>query len=153
MATDDPGAGDLLGHRLSLAVVLFHQALADALGVGVTEHKVLDMLAHDGPLTPGALARRSGLSNAAVTKVVDRLRDAGYVSRMPSTRDGRSVEVVLTDAYRAAAGRPAAGVAARVARLNEGFTREELAVVQQWLVGAIDALEVETARLRSAPAG
>ena len=46
--------------------------------------------------TPKVLASELGLTSSAVTTMVDRLCDSGYVSRAPSETDRRSILVSLT---------------------------------------------------------
>jgi DNA-binding MarR family transcriptional regulator len=51
-----------------------------------------------GRQTPGHLARRSDLSTGAMTNRLDRLEQAGLVTRVPDPDDRRSVQVELTRA-------------------------------------------------------
>lgn len=46
----------------STAVVLFHQAVAERLGIGPTDHKCLDLLRERGALTGSDLAALTGLT-------------------------------------------------------------------------------------------
>ncbi|MDN5724347.1 MAG: MarR family transcriptional regulator [Propionibacteriales bacterium] len=48
-------------------------------------------------LTPGELAKRSGVSAAAVSQRVARCEAAGHVIRSRDRADGRSVSITLTD--------------------------------------------------------
>ena len=60
----------------------FDQAVADYLGVSRAEAHCLDVLEQFGPMTAGRLSELSRLTTGAITKVVDRLENAGYVSRV-----------------------------------------------------------------------
>jgi DNA-binding MarR family transcriptional regulator len=72
--------------------ILFHQAVADRLGLHVTDLRCLNVLAQDGPLTAGELGQRIGLgTTGAVTRMVDRLERAGYVHREVDAGDRRRV--------------------------------------------------------------
>ena len=72
--------------------LLFHQAVADRVGLHVTDLRCLNLLAGAGPLTAGELGQRLGLgTTGAVTRMVDRLERAGYVRRQPDPRDRRRV--------------------------------------------------------------
>ena len=62
----------------STVTIMFHQAIADRLGMNVTDHKCAGILARSGPITAGELARRTGLSTGAITGVIDRLEHAGF---------------------------------------------------------------------------
>ncbi|MGH2460296.1 MAG: MarR family winged helix-turn-helix transcriptional regulator, partial [Chloroflexota bacterium] len=76
--------GNLLGRELSTAVVLFHEAIAERLGMSATEWKCLDVLGRAGPITARELAEQTGLTTGAITGLVDRLERAGYVRRVPN---------------------------------------------------------------------
>ena len=78
-----------LARRHSTAVVLFHHAVAEHLGLGPTDHKCLDLLRDRGAMTGSELAAITGLTTGAITGVVARLERAGYVRREPDAHDGR----------------------------------------------------------------
>jgi DNA-binding MarR family transcriptional regulator len=72
--------------------ILFHQAVADRVGLHVTDLRCLNVLAQTGPLTAGELGQRLGLgTTGAVTRMVDRLERAGYVRRQVDPDDRRRV--------------------------------------------------------------
>lgn len=73
------------------------QAVADALGINLTDLRCLDVLDQRGTSTPGELAAALGLSTGAVTTMVDRLEAANYVQRERDPVDRRRVLVELTD--------------------------------------------------------
>src|SRR5262245_50684841 len=79
--------------KLSTATVLLHQAVADRLGLNVTDHKCAELLARTGPVPAGELARLTGLTTGAVTGVIDRLEAAGFVRRAKDPADRRKVIV------------------------------------------------------------
>ena len=83
---------DIIGRlmrRHSTAVVLFHHAVGERLGLGPTDHKCLDLLRGRGPMTGSALAGITGLTSGAITGVVARLERAGYLRRDPDPHDRR----------------------------------------------------------------
>lgn len=73
--------------------VMFHSAIAEQIGLNITDHKCLDILLHQGALTAGQLAEITGLTTGAVTGVIDRLEKAGYVERRDDLNDRRRVIV------------------------------------------------------------
>ena len=75
------------------ALVLFHQAAADAVGLDPSSYQALNLLALRGATTPGALARAIGLSTGATTRVLDRLAARGLVTREVDPQDRRRVVV------------------------------------------------------------
>src|SRR5438067_4977297 len=78
-----------LARRHSTAVVLFHHAVAEGLGIGPTDHKCLDLLRERGTMTSSEMAAITGLTTGAITGVVGRLERAGYVRRESDPHDGR----------------------------------------------------------------
>jgi len=75
----------------STNTVLFHQLIADYLGLNITDHKCLNYLIDRGPLTAGKLAELTHLTTGAITGVIDRLEQAGFVRRVKDPRDRRRV--------------------------------------------------------------
>src|SRR5579875_3385843 len=78
-----------LVRKQTTAVVLFHHALAESLGLGPTDHKCLDLLRDRGPMAGSELGAITGLTSGAITGVVGRLERAGYLRREPDPNDQR----------------------------------------------------------------
>ena len=72
----------------------FELHLGRQLTVNPTDLEAMEELIRDGALSPTELARRLGMSTAAVTTVVDRLTAVGHVSREPNPNDRRGILVV-----------------------------------------------------------
>jgi DNA-binding MarR family transcriptional regulator len=75
------------------AMQLLGAAAADRIGINVTDLNCLNILALSGQLTAGELARKTGLTTASITGVLDRLEEAGFVHRERDTQDRRRVVV------------------------------------------------------------
>jgi DNA-binding MarR family transcriptional regulator len=137
-----------LSRELSAATVLFHTQIAGRVGLSATDHKCLDLAVRaDGPLTAGQIAELSGLSTGAVTGVIDRLERAGYVRRVRDPEDRRKVLVEVSRANLSKYGDAFEGVGHTLGRVLDGYTPEELAVVERYLTEVIMATREETARL------
>jgi DNA-binding MarR family transcriptional regulator len=78
-------------------------AIADRLDVTPTELECLGMLESRGPLPAGELAKRTGLTSGAVTRLIDRLEARGIVRRLSDREDRRRVLVEMTPMARRAA--------------------------------------------------
>src|SRR5688572_19438670 len=86
---------EIVGFRLSTATILFHAAVADRLGINVTDVKCYSLLRQRGAMTAGELSEKTGLTTGAITGVVDRLEKAGLVQRRRDAHDRRRVIVEL----------------------------------------------------------
>ncbi len=82
--------------EISTETIMLHQAIADILGLHITDHKCLDFIYRFGPMPAGRLAKLTGLTTGAVTGVIDRLESAGYVRRANDTKDRRRTIVEPT---------------------------------------------------------
>ena len=72
----------------------FERHLGRELTVNQTDLEAMEELIRDGALSPTELARRLGMSTAAVTTVVDRLTAVGHVTRERNPHDRRGILVV-----------------------------------------------------------
>src|ERR687886_1270784 len=82
--------------EMSTETIMFHQAVADVLGLHITDHKCLDLLHRFGAMPAGRLTELSGLTTGAVTGIIDRLEQAGYARRANDPKDRRRTIVEPT---------------------------------------------------------
>jgi DNA-binding MarR family transcriptional regulator len=82
--------------EMSTETIMFHQAVADILGLHVTDHKCLDFIYRFGAMPAGRLAELTGLTTGAITGIIDRLEEAGYVRRTNDPKDRRRTIVEPT---------------------------------------------------------
>ncbi len=100
--TATPGRADLelafatAMRRTGSLMQLMGQAAADRIGINATDLNCLNILSFSGHMTAGELARATGLTTASITGVIDRLEEAGYVTRERDPRDRRRVVVTLS---------------------------------------------------------
>lgn len=107
--------------------------LADRGAISAAQAGALFYLArHDGA-SIGELAQTLDLAASAMTGLADRLVRAGLLERRRDAEDGRAVRLHLTAAGRSALKAANAELAPLNARLAEGFSEAELAVVARWL--------------------
>ncbi|MBF6224977.1 MarR family transcriptional regulator [Nocardia abscessus] len=83
----------LAAQRSATDAVMMHQAVADRLGMHVTDLRCLNLLRIGGPATAGELATQTGLTTGAITRMIDRLLKSGYVRREHDEQDRRRVIV------------------------------------------------------------
>jgi len=137
-----------LARRHSTAVVLFHHAVAERLGLGPTDHKCLDLLRERRAITGSELAAITGLTTGAITGVVARLEQAGYVRRESDPHDGR--KQIL---YPALERSPIQGVIEPlrkdVTALLENFDTGQLSAIAEFLTHSTDLIYRHAALLRA----
>jgi len=80
------------------ATILFNQKVADRCGLHLTDMQCINLLDLLGPVTPGVLARYTGLTTGGVTVMLDRLEKAQMVKREPNPSDRRSVLIRINAA-------------------------------------------------------
>ena len=82
--------------EMSTETIMFHQVIANILGLHITDHKCLDLIYRFGAMPAGRLAELTGLTTGAVTGIIDRLEKAGYVRRTNDPKDRRRTIVEPT---------------------------------------------------------
>jgi DNA-binding MarR family transcriptional regulator len=138
----------VLARSHSTAVVLFHHAVAERLGLGATDHKCLDLLRERGPLTSSELTAITGLTSGAMTGVVVRLERAGYVTRKPDPKDGRK-QILQLALKRSPIHEVIAPLRKDVAVQLEKFDPHQLAAIADFLAGTTGLIYRHAALLRA----
>ena len=105
----------------------FDALAAERLGINETDLRCLNIIENSGGLAAGELAVQSGLTNGAITGVLDRLERAGFAQRVSDPGDRRRVHVQVTAAFYTRADRIWGPMAEDWrAALGKRFTKEEL---------------------------
>src|SRR3990172_9442545 len=81
--------------RVNIQGSLFGQTVAIRFGLSESDIETLEALIEMGASTAGRLADVTGLTSGAVTRVIDRLEQCGYVRRVPDPVDRRRVIVEI----------------------------------------------------------
>lgn len=137
-----------LMRRHTTAVVLFHHALAERLGLGPTDHKCLDLLRDHGPMSGSELAAITGLTSGAITGVVARLERARFVRREPDPDDQR--KQILSLVPKISPIQPVLQPLRQdVAALLENFNAPELTAIAEFLERSTDLIYRHAAFLRA----
>ena len=79
--------------RVNLQGSIFGQSVAIRMGLSESDIDALELLIDTGAATAGKLSELMGLTSGAVTRVIDRLEQAGYVRRTADPADRRRVVV------------------------------------------------------------
>lgn len=137
-----------LARRHSTAVVLFHHAVAERLGLGPTDHKCLDLLRDRGAMVGSDLGAITGLTSGAITGVVARLERAGYLRREADPHDGR--KQILHLALKRAHIQDVIGpLREDVAALLGNFDTHQLTAIAEFLARTTDLVYRHAALLRA----
>jgi len=138
------------GRQLSCQTIMFHQTVADRLGLNLTDHKCVDFLLLHGPRTAGELAQLTSLTTGAITAVLDRLEKAGYVRREPDPSDRRRVIVHPVLERLAEIGELFTDLSQRVQLLASRYSEDELRVIIDFMNRSCDVLHEAAIHLRDA---
>ena len=137
------------GREMSRLSMVFRYAIAERLGLTVSDLECLDYLADVGSATAGQVAERTNLTTGAVTSMLRRLQHAGYVTAERDPADRRRVIVTLRPERAAELERPYERFAEQAERLIEGYSVEEVMLLVRHH-GRLQAMYLaELDRLRS----
>lgn len=106
-------------------VGLHSRSLLSEWGITTSQLGALRETARSGPLSSGALAREVGVSQATVTRLVDRLETRGLVERVRDPDDRRRVMISVTPGGRALLKRVPPPLHATLTRRLESLPDEE----------------------------
>jgi DNA-binding MarR family transcriptional regulator len=137
--------------EMSTETLLFHQALADILDFHITDHRCMHFLHSYGAMPAGRLAELTGLTTAAVTGIIDRLEEAGYVRRVNDPNDRRrtivepvrnkklerKIEAIFTPFHE------------KIDTLLSSYSDSELAFLLEVITKSIELTREESKRLRT----
>lgn len=114
-------------------------AVARRAGLSHNELAVLDLLS-EGSRGPSELARALGVTSAAASGIVDRLVARGHAQRVPHEADRRRTLVELSESGRAEALAHLRPMLVALARLDGDLTEEERRLVTRYLQEATEAI-------------
>ena len=126
-------------------------AIADRLGLSASELEVMGTLVARGPLSAGDLAKRTGLTSGAVTRLIDRLVERGSVRRLADTEDRRRVLVEITPSALHVCEPFYGPIEKEGTALLDGLTTDQLEVILQYLRTSYELSKRHTERISSLP--
>ncbi|MCP2292966.1 MarR family winged helix-turn-helix transcriptional regulator [Nocardia amikacinitolerans] len=136
-------------YRRYLSALMLHgQTAARAVDLGATDGYALTILQLAGPMTPGELGARTGLTTGPTTRLIDRLEQAGYVRRIPVPGDRRKLTVELVDPP-ADLDRVLGPARRRIGEILGGYRPEERELLLDYFRKAADAYVEAAEELRA----
>jgi DNA-binding MarR family transcriptional regulator len=130
--------------------ILFSQALAERLGITLTDLTCLSILERTGAITAGRLAELTGLTSGAITGLLDRLEKGGWARRVRDPKDRRSVFIEIMPSNGAVFDEAVGSSRAALEALISSYTSEQLGFVQDFLHRGAAMFREETVKLRAA---
>jgi len=135
--SDRAGVTDRIALRMQeviAAAVLTNERIARMIGLNVVDFQTFGLLLRQGaPMTPGEVSAATALPSSTTTRVLDRLEAKGMVRREAAPDDRRKVLVHAVTFEDAQVGQAYGQILKEMAQVHEGFTLEELAVVERYL--------------------
>jgi DNA-binding MarR family transcriptional regulator len=111
----------------------FSESVAKKFKLSRTDMRCLELIGRHGPLTAGRLAEESGLTTGAVTFILDRLEEAGMVTRRRDTEDRRRVWVEINPSAQELLQQMQQPVAEQMREVTQRFKADELAIVRDYM--------------------
>lgn len=124
-------------------------------GLSAAQWRLLGHLLRNGPSTQVALAEFLDVEPISVSRLIDRMEQAGWLRREPHPDDRRARMIVATDKARATAPGVKAFASALYAQALEGLTEDETAILMKGLrqiAANMDRMQ-DTAPDRKTPVG
>jgi DNA-binding MarR family transcriptional regulator len=137
--------------EMSTETIMFHQAVADELGLPITDHKCLDLIHRFGAMPAGRLAELTSLTTGAVTGMIDRLEKAGYVRRTNDPNDRRKtiIEPISNKKLERKIEMIFMPIHERMHKFLSSYSDSELAFLRNAMMEFIKQTHEESKRLRS----
>lgn len=134
------------GRKVYQAVEDLDAAITARLGINRSDLQCLNLL-EGGAVSPKDIRERLGLSSGAVTALIDRLENAGYVRRTASTQDRRSIVVEITPEVFARLGKLYRSIAGEIVAQFGGDSPDDRTVACTALLRFAAACETARASL------
>ena len=139
--------------RLTERAALFQEAAAERLGLNVTDLRCLAMAHAEPGMSASRLAELSGLTSGAITGVLDRLERAGLLRREADPDDRRRTLVRGVPGREADFRETYSPIETALEAVRDRLDARQQAGLDAFIVGASEAFERETAKLRARARG
>jgi DNA-binding MarR family transcriptional regulator len=138
----------MAGRDMGTLAIVFHQTVADRLGLNPTDHKCLDLLHRHENATAGDLAEWTGLTTGAVTGIIDRLEKHGFVRRQAHPHDRRKIIVQAVSERMPEVAALFTSLAKGMQEICTHYTQAELQVILDYFHRSAELFRRETQRLQ-----
>jgi DNA-binding MarR family transcriptional regulator len=135
--------------RASAQGVIFGQTVADRAGISNSDMDCLDFVILEGRVTAGRLAEVTGLTTGAITGVVDRLEQAGFVRRERDADDRRKVFIAPVPENTAKVGKLYEHMQRAMLKAWEAYSDAELRLLLRFATQSYQTMLAATAELKA----
>jgi DNA-binding MarR family transcriptional regulator len=139
--------------RVNIQGSFFGQTVAIRFGLSESDIETLEQLIDMGATTAGKLSEITGLTSGAVTRVIDRLEQAGFVRRVPDPADRRRVIVEIVPEKVASVQSTLNRVGSASAKEIGRYTDAQLALITDFLTRMEQITHDEATTLRETSSG
>lgn len=130
------------------AATLFVRTVSEITGIHPTDIKCLDFLSEVHSATAGDLAKITGLTTGAITAVIDRLENAGFVKREADSNDRRKTIIRLIAGNPNYSGLVHNLFVNQIPNLLSEYKTEELKLIADWNVKMAAVFHGEIGKLK-----
>lgn len=135
-------------HKETRAATLFVHTVSEITRIHSTDIKCLDFLSEVRCASAGDLAKITGLTTGAITAVIDRLENAGFVRRETNTSDRRKINIHLVAGNPNSLGLVRDLFANQIPVLLSTYSTEELELITGWNTKLASVFHSEIGRLK-----
>ena len=133
--------------EMTVQMSLYNRRVGARADLKDVELDCLDLIVRHGPLSPSALARRTGLHPATLTGILDRLEKGGWIIRERDPEDRRAVLLRDAKVRNAELFGHFAGMNARLDMLAESYDAQQLELLAEFIQRVTAAGEEATEEL------
>ena len=147
--TNSKGAERLMAalRQVSAAEQRHGKAIARRLNMHATDFEALSFIVERGAPTTGEVGRKLGLTSGAVTGVIDRLAERGFVERVADPRDRRKVVVRPVAARIKPVSELFGPIEPALAGLVARYSQQQIATIEQFLGQASELVVAHAVKL------
>lgn len=139
-----------LSQQYAFDSIQMHEAVGRQGGLSGTDHKYLGFIIEKGQMTAGELSSLTGLTTGAVTGLIDRFEQKGFVKRRFAEGDRRKVIVEPNTERIMAVFQPLYKTfRSKSEQVMASFSEQELAVIETYFLKAIEVMNETTSQLNA----
>jgi len=137
----------VIAQRFGARTVLFQEAAARRLGLTATQLECFQLVRHEGPMTASQLAQETGLTQASLSLIVDKLASRRLLSRTQDPGDRRRWILKANAAAIAQVDTVYVAHAKRTTTLLDGYSDAEFDAALRFMASLAEELKLTAIEL------